>query len=105
MCRIKLGDDNDDANAHSCSGYVNVPCGGELEFYYGPNGSQEFKISNGRRSLLNEADAAKAEVAGVLPSPSMGGGAADVASSLEDRVNDATSSSLRGGAKGSKRIM
>jgi hypothetical protein len=102
MCRIKLGDDNDDANAHSCSGYVNVPCGGELEFYYGPNGSQEFKISNGRRSLMNEADAAKAVVAGALPSPSIGA-AADVATSMEERVKDATSSSLRGGAKGSKR--
>lgn len=58
--------------------------------------------------MQEAADVAKAEAVNALPSTSMGG-VADVASSStsssEEGGTGATSSSLRGGAKGSKTTM
>lgn len=78
-----------------------VSCGGELKFYYGPNGEEEFSVSRRRRSLVTEAEAHEEEVnGGFVADPS----ASFSSFSLGTGVQGATSGSLRGGAKGSKTI-
>jgi hypothetical protein len=104
-CKLKLQDTRD-----NCWGTVMVNCGGELDFYYGPNGEFEYRVYSNRRDLMMEAGAVE------LLSTSTRGGATNAGGSfsLEDAVKDvvttttttkssSSSSSLRGGATGSKR--
>jgi hypothetical protein len=99
-CKVKLADSSDDAVFHTCYGTVLVGCGNELEFYYGPHGQFEYSVSNGRRSLMMEADVAKSDVLNILRSPSRSSGAEVASTSLrEEGVEGVTSSSLRGSAK------
>jgi hypothetical protein len=95
----------DDYDSNSCTGTVLVNCGGYLEFYYDANGQFDYRVVNGRRSLM-EAEEMDAELANALPASSRGGAAvAGGPFSLEEGVKeeDGTSSGLRGGAKGSKK--
>lgn len=105
-CLIKLADSTDDGSG--CGRTVTVPCGGELEFYYGPNGQEELSIYR-RRNLMTgealEAEATNEEEEDVVASSSslgVGGDVVGAAFSSLGEVAQVTSSSLRGGAKGSK---
>jgi hypothetical protein len=111
-CKVKIAEPNDDGSG--CYGTVLVGCGGELKFYYGPDGSYEYSVNGRRRrrrlDLAKTTDAeeeeeAKAEVEGALSSSSLeaiGSDVADGAPSLGEGSSSSSSSSnssLRGGAK------
>jgi hypothetical protein len=110
-CKLKLQDTRD-----SCWGTVMVNCGGELDFYYGPNGEFEYRVYSNRRDLMMEAG--PVEAGAVELSTSTRGGATNAGGSfsLEEAVKDvvtttttttksSSGSSLRGGATGSKRTL
>jgi hypothetical protein len=111
-CKLKLQDTRD-----SCWGTVMVNCGGELDFYYGPNGEFEYRVYSNRRDLMMEAGPVEAGAVELLSTSTRGGATnAGGSFSLEEAVKDvvtttttttksSSGSSLRGGATGSKRTL
>ena len=99
-CKLKLaGESDDDHPSDSCYGTVLVPCGGYLEFYFGPGHEYDYLVNNGRRSrslTIMELEATDEEEDGVKEDTARFSGSSSSSSS---------SSRLRGGAKGSKRIL
>jgi hypothetical protein len=109
-CKLKIHD-----GSGTCYGTVLVPCGGEIKFYCGADGSPDYAVTsgsddNGFRDLLEESEEGTTDKEGAVSSLQVvrsGSSTIDTAFSSSTKgegVEDGTTGGLRG-ATGSRRTV